>query len=124
MTYTPDYYVDWVKNTTNGQYFDFLRLDLNSAYFNGREGVYVIWYASPSEARVIRVGQGNIGERLKEHISNWQITQFSKSGQLKVTWALVPKIMQDGIEAFLFDYYRPLVGERTPSVNPVKVNPI
>ncbi len=116
--------VEWVKNPDNNQWFDLLRLNLESSYFQNKEGIYVIWYASPSEAKVIRVGQGIIGERLKEHRNNFQITQYSQYGQLKVTWAIINKAYLNGVEAYLFNYYKPLVGERAPTVIPISVNPL
>ena len=59
--------VVWVKNSSNGQYYDLLRLNLSAPYFTGRRGVYVIWYITPTGGKAIYVGQGNIAERLAEH---------------------------------------------------------
>ncbi len=118
----PELEVEWIKNQNNNQWFDLLRLNLDAPYFQDKEGVYVIWYSGPSEAKVIRVGQGHIGTRLKEHRANPEITRYSYSGQLKVTWAIVDRRDRDGAEAFLFDSYKPLVGERSPDVQPISVN--
>ncbi|HCM81891.1 MAG: hypothetical protein UW22_C0002G0008 [Candidatus Gottesmanbacteria bacterium GW2011_GWB1_44_11c] len=112
----------WIKNQNNNQWFDLLRLNLDAPYFQDKYGVYIVWYSGPSEARVIRIGQGHIGTRLKEHRVNPEITRYSYSGQLKVTWAIVIEEYRDGIEAFLFDSYKPLVGERSPDVQPIPVN--
>lgn len=118
----PDLNINWVKNQNNNQWFDFLRLNLDSPYFQDKEGVYVIWYAGPSEAKVIRIGQGHIATRLKEHRSNPEITKYSNYGQLKVSWAIVDSQYRDGVEAFLFDSYNPLIGERSPSARPISVD--
>jgi hypothetical protein len=115
--------VHWVKNTNNtDQWFDLLKLDLNSSYFNNAEGVYVIWYTAPNQAKAIRVGQGHIGSRLREHRGNPEITKYAQYGALKVTWALVSPEYRDGIEVFLYNTYLPLVGTRAPAVTPIEVN--
>lgn len=116
--------VNWVRNQNNGQYFDFLKLDLDSPYFIGKRGVYVIWYTTPTGGKAIYVGQGNIGERLKMHRQNWRITQYSRNGQLKVTWALIDDRLLDGVEAGLYHDYGPLEVERRPEAAPIPVTPI
>lgn len=119
----PRYTLNWVKNSNNNQWFDLLRLNLEAQYFNNTEGVYVIWYAGPAEAKVIKVGQGNIGDRLREHRTNPEIARYSHYGQLKVAWAIVPnQTTRDGVEAYLFESYNPLIGERSPSAQPISVN--
>jgi hypothetical protein len=118
----PQLPVNWVKNSNNNQWFDLLRLNLNASYFNDKEGVYVIWYAGPAEAKAIRVGQGNIGDRLREHRTNPEIIRYAHYGQLKVSWAIVPKQYRDGVEAYLFDSYNPLIGDRSPTAQPISVN--
>lgn len=114
--------VNWVKNNSNGQWFDLLRLNLNAPYFLDKIGVYVIWYAGAT-AKVIRVGQGHIGSRLSEHRNNPEISRYSNYGQLKVSWALIgSQQLRDGVEKFLYNSYNPLVGERAPQVTPISVN--
>lgn len=116
--------VRWLKNSKNNRYFDFLRLNLNSSYFHdkNKNGVYIIWYSSPGTAKAIRVGQGNIGDRLREHKNNPQIMRYSKLGQLRVTWTIPDKLSLDGIEAYLYNRLRPLVGERKPGIKLISVN--
>lgn len=118
----PQLQVTWVKNSNNNQWFDLLRLNLNSSYFNDKEGVYIIWYAGPAAAKVIRVGQGHIGDRLREHRTNPEITRYVQYGQLKATWAIVASQDRDGVEAFLYDNYSPLIGERSPTARLISVN--
>ena len=120
--------VQWVKNDQNNEWFDFLRLDVNSPYFIGKRGVYAIWYVG-NPSKIIKVGSGNIGERLREHKLNTEITKFSSFGQLKVTWAITDGINFRenqilGVECFLANTYTPLIGERYPNVAPEPVNPI
>ncbi len=125
--YPNPYPVTWIKNTINGEYFDLLRLDLGAPYFINKSGVYVIWYASPSGSKVIRVGQGSpISDRLREHRMNPQINQYAAYGPLKVSWVVLPRNPElfDRIEAYLYDYYRPVVGERAPNAVPLPVDPL
>lgn len=126
-----DRHLHWVKNERNSEWFDFLRLNLDSPYFINKRGVYVIWYTSPlvGSSKVIRLGQGDIGDRLREHRSNPDIVEYSKLGQLKVTWALIDNLNffegdLNGAEAYLADFYAPLIGERFPFVQGISVNPI
>ncbi len=119
--------VKWVKNTQNNEWFDFLRLNLSAPYFDNKVGAYVIWYISPSSAKAIRVGSGNISERLKEHRDNQEITKYSSLGQLKVSWIVADntQLRQDeleGVEAYLARVYSPLVGERFPKVIEIQIN--
>jgi hypothetical protein len=116
--------VHWVKNA-NGAYLDLLRANLNAPYFaTPKLGVYVIWYTSPSKATVIQVGQGNIKDKLDLLRTNPQITQYSSRGQLKVSWVIIDPSNFDRVEVFLYDYYKPLVGERIQGVEPLRVTPL
>ena len=112
--------VQWVKNTQNNDWFDFLRLNLDAPYFLNKRGVYVVWYTTPSVAKVVRVGSGNISERLKDHRINPTITQYSNLGQLKVSWIVVDTLVINereilGIERYLTRVYSPLIGDRSPN---------
>lgn len=117
--------VQWVKSV-GGDYLDLLRLDLNSAYFlaGPKLGVFVIWYAGPSKSAAIRIGQGNIRDQLAARRADPQIAQFASQGQLKVSWIIVNPGDFDGIEAYLYDYYKPLVGERRPVSQSIPVTPL
>jgi len=83
-------------------------------------GVYLIWHGG-TNPRWVRVGQGKIRERLAEHRANPQILAF-RQHKLYVTWAVVPEVQRDGVEAFLAAYCAPLVGERFPDRQPITVN--
>jgi hypothetical protein len=119
--------VHWVKSG-DGEFLDLLRLNLNpdSAYFlSPKFGVYVIWSTGTSNAPVLTVGQGNIRDRLMSLRLNPLIKQFSESGQIKVSWVLPTNPDDfDGVEAYLYDYYKPLVGERKRGVSPIPVTPL
>jgi hypothetical protein len=83
-------------------------------------GVYLIWHGG-ANPRWVRVGQGNIKERLSVHRNDPQILAYRPHG-LFVTWAAVPAAQLDGVEAYLFDQCKPLVGERCPDCNVIPVN--
>ena len=115
--------VTWIKNTQNNDWFDFLRLNLEAPYFINKRGIYVIWYTSPGSAKVVRLGQGNISERLKEHRLNPDITRYASYGQLKVSWIVLNENELSGVEKYLARVYSPLIGDRYPdSVTEIQVN--
>ena len=94
-----------------------------SSYFLNKRGVYVIWYTSPGTAKVIKLGSGNIAERLKDHRQNQDITKYSSYGQLKVSWIILDESELLGVEKYLSRAYSPIVGDRYPeSVTEIKVN--
>jgi hypothetical protein len=83
-------------------------------------GVYLIWHGGQSP-RWVRVGQGNIKERLVVHRSDPQILAY-RQHVLYVTWAAVSEDQLNGVEAYLFAQCKPLVGERAPDDVPIPVN--
>ena len=96
-------------------------LNLNSHPFE-RKGVYIIWHEG-NPGRVVRVGQGDLAGRLEAHRNDSEILQYAKRGTLRVTWAIVPHQGQrNGIERYLADYWKPLIGEHFPNVAPIAVN--
>lgn len=115
--------VNWIKNSQNNDWFDLLRLNLEGSYFIGKKGVYVIWYTSPGIAKVIRLGSGNISERLKEHRSNPDIIKYSSYGQLKVSWIILDEYEMPRVEQYLSRIYSPIVGDRYPeAIEEIQVN--
>lgn len=88
------------------------------------EGVYMIYQLStPTRAaRVIRVGQGIVKDRLTSHAQDQKIGAHRASGALYVVWAPVAKNIRDGVERYLADVYQPLVGDAFPNVAPVAVS--
>lgn len=87
------------------------------------EGVYVIWYEDTlGDDQCVYVGQGVIKDRLEYHRSNDDVQIYEISGELRVTWALVPAKRRAGVEKYLSDQLDPSVGERHPDVPPIAVN--
>ncbi len=113
--------LSWVKCGQQGENWCLLSaLQLEHYYFNGVEGVYVIWHGGPNPATV-RVGQGVIRDRLAAHKQDPAIQNYAHYG-LYVTWAEVQGRWRDGVEVYLAQSLNPLVGERFPSCVPVYVN--
>jgi hypothetical protein len=84
-------------------------------------GVYVIWHAG-QPSRVVRVGQGDIASRLTAHRKDALIMRYSAHGDLYVTWAVVSPKLVDGVERYLAERWKPLVGDRFPLAVPLAVN--
>ena len=103
----PEIEVEWIK--CKGDVWCSLEsLDL-STVTEDSEGVYVIWHGGQTP-RWVRVGQGNFKERFSAHRNDPKITKYNKDGTLYVTWAKLPKSDRDGVEYYLFQRTRPLVG--------------
>jgi len=116
--------LDWIKNTQNNGWFDLLRLNLNSPYFINRYGIYIIWYAGSGETKVIKIGTGNIGDKLKVEKISPDVLRYAQFGQLKVTWAIVTdQSIIPGIVSFLNQAYTPIFGENVQVGTPtIQVN--
>ncbi|QGZ95818.1 hypothetical protein [Terricaulis silvestris] len=83
-------------------------------------GVYIIWHGGPAP-RVVRVGQGDVADRLCVHRLDDEILAFGHDG-LYVTWAAVPATSIDGVERYLAETLAPIVGDRFPSTQAIPVN--
>lgn len=71
---------------------------------------------------IIRVGQGQIGQRLLAHQNEAAVIAHSLlAPALKVAWAVVDPELIDSAERFLADRYRPLVGGAVRDVEPIPV---
>jgi hypothetical protein len=84
-------------------------------------GVYIIWHGG-NPGHVVRVGQGEIADRLNAHRNDTAILSHKKQGKLFVTWAAVPAAQMDGVERYLAEKWNPLVGDRFPDTQPIAVN--
>lgn len=108
---------DWIKYES-GNWCNLFTLNLDDPHFNNMEGVYIIW--APG-SYVIRVGQGFIRDRLKAHKVDPEILRH-KITTLFVTWASVTPFLRDGVERFLGETLRPVVGTSFPDVVANHVN--
>jgi hypothetical protein len=108
--------LQWVR-LENGGFCPFQTVNLTNVAANG---IYIIWHGG-QPARVVRVGQGDIADRLNAHRRDPQILAYRAYG-LWVTWAAVSAAQRDGVERYLADQYPPLVGDAFPAVSPIAVN--
>ena len=106
--------VAWVK-CSGGVWCELERLNLGTVTGSG---VYVIWAGN----RWVYVGQGDVASRLSAHRTNSSILAYRDSGQLMVTWAILPAGQMDGIERYLADTLRPAVGAQHHVALPIPVN--
>ena|SRR5712692_3881095 len=107
----------WIKSTRRA-WLPLEAVDLSNV---GTIGVYVIWHDG-SPQRVVKIGQGDIGERVSHDQSDKKILAYRSRGTLYVTWATVPVEQMDGVERFLASYYKPFVLDRHPDTVPIPVN--
>lgn len=84
-------------------------------------GVFMIWHDG-DPGRVIRVGQGEIADRIRANRNDPATTAYRASGTLRVTWAELPAAQWDGVERYLADSYHPLLGDAHPNVAPIAVD--
>ena len=111
--------VTWFR-CKSGTWCKFDTLDLDTV---DEIGVYVIGYESDTGSIFsIYVGQGDIAERLADHRSDERITKYRTRGTLYTTGANVSKSYRDGVERYVSEQLKPLVGSRHPDVDPIKVN--
>ena len=108
--------VYWVTCEDN-RWCSLERVDLSSVQTSG---VYAIWHGGIAP-RYVRIGSGDIRQRLSEHRRNPEIMAFAAPG-LFVTWASVHPNQQPGVEAFLAKACNPILGERFPCRIPIPVN--
>ena len=117
--------VNWIAHDTNGQLLRLYDVKLETVR---AEGVYIIyqptnvtgrWTASP---RTIYVGQGVVADRLATHRRNLTIASYDQKETVMVAFAPVNVLIRDGVERFLSDRLRPLLGDAHPTASPVPVN--
>jgi hypothetical protein len=83
-------------------------------------GVYIIW--RDGDGACVKVGQGNIRDRLSAHCRDRAIISAARGATLRATWCAVQTHLRGSIERFLGEYYKPLVAERFPDARPIRVN--
>ena len=114
----PDLTVSWATCGDDKHWCNLMTLDLDS--INVTAGVYIIWHGGDN-ATIVRIGQGNIADRLGNHQDDSKILKYKEHG-LFVTWASVDEEYLDGVEAYLGDALPPLVGDRFPDCPHISVN--
>lgn len=110
--------VTWIKST-EGEWLRLNTFNLDSVFTSS--GVYYIWHIG-NPGRTVRIGQGDIKSRLTAHRADPKIQHYVTKGTLMVTWAAVHASQLDGVERFLANHYKPLVGDAFPDAVPIPVN--
>lgn len=108
----------WQKCGDDKHFCNLLTLDLES--IPRGNGVYLIWHGG-TESKYVRVGQGDIRDRLSKHRNDNDILKY-KDKHLYVIWAYVASNQLDGIEAYLGRMCSPLLGDRFPDADEIEVN--
>jgi len=94
-------------------------INLNNEYFDDLIGVYVIWSGS-DEKDIVCVGQGKIRDKLIEMQIDRKVQSYGPD--LFVTWAAVPRVSLEGVEAFLRDELNPIIHQNITCSNFINVN--
>jgi hypothetical protein len=111
--------VIWIKCGENAQIWCSLEnVNLENV---ATTGVYMIWNAG-NPGRVVRLGQGDIKDRLTKHRNDPEVLVYKQFGKLYVTWAAVLWYQLDGVEQYLADTWPPQVGAAFPAAVPIAVN--
>ena len=111
-------YLNWVKCGDGANWCPLETVTLDEV---NASGVYIIWHEG-NPGRVVRVGQGDIKDRLCKHRKDKDVLAYKSSGILRVTWASVPLFQRDGVERYLANTWSPLVGDVFPDALPIAVN--
>lgn len=111
--------LNWIK-CQGSNWCKLSTVNLQHKHFSNLSGVYIIWHGG-SSPRVVRVGQGIIKDRLVQHRTGPLVQQYANQ-ELFVTWARVSNQSSDGVEGFLAENLKPLVGSNFPNVVPIEVN--
>lgn len=92
--------------------------------FGRPKGVYIIWYYNSwGNPVTVRVGQGDIKQRLSEHRLDPQIRKWAMFRTLYVSWTpIIFQYQRNRVERYLGNTLNPLVGRNFPWVYPLAVN--
>jgi hypothetical protein len=112
-------WVEWIKCGDGSNWCPLETLNLDSV--GDAAGVYIVWHEG-NPGRVVYVGQGDIKDRLDKHRKDKKILAHRNNGTLRVTWASVSSRDRDGVERYLADTWKPLVGDVHPACLPIAVN--
>jgi hypothetical protein len=111
--------IDWVKETPDRWF----RLDFVDLAKINTHGVFVIW--KPGVARItpsvtILVGHGDVASTLLKARHDVAVGKHGRD--LLVTWAAVDVLYVAGVEAYLVQQLRPLMGRKLPLASVHAVN--
>src|SRR5262245_27378430 len=102
--------IDWAKEAPDRWFhLDFVDVTTVRGY-----GVFVIWMAGAQRrpSTTIMVGHGEVASSLLKARHDFAIAKHGPN--LLVTWATVDVLYVAGVEAYLVQQLRPLIGTRLP----------
>lgn len=114
-------HLDWEMDMFEHDHFDFTEEEVNKIK-EDLKGVYIIWLINHNPPRALRLGQGEIKNRLKEHIQNKEILKYRIKFSIVFSYAKLSLNQCDNVERFLGDNLSPIVGDKFPDCEPRKVN--
>jgi hypothetical protein len=101
---------------------DLFKVDLNHSSIRNTNGVYVIWYGSGANRKVLRVGQGNIYSEILKLQNEIIFKAFAAHGVM-VSWVEVPPLKRAGVLIYLINTLNPaILGDAAPRAIPIKEN--
>lgn len=112
-------HLEWFKSFGD-RWCDLLEINQNHNRFNGMRGVYIIWHEGKKPV-VLKVGQGIVSDCLVENKEDYIVVAYGQYG-LYVTWAKVSEDDCDGVERYIGEALKPIIGHRLPDVQPIEVN--
>jgi hypothetical protein len=118
--------LDWFTHYKDGPALGLWDTNLHAMKL---DGLYVIYRPGTLAAppAVVRVGQGNIGDKLRSHSQDAEMRAYlSRAGGAGATLnvAVAPiasQVIRNGAERYLTDLYRPPAGGGSPDVQPIEV---
>ena len=111
----------WLK-CENNAWCSLREVDLSHSYYDNFVGIYIIWYwDNLGNAVTVKVGQGNLRERLTAHNTDPRIQQYAHLNLL-VTWTDTLPYLRDGVEVYLGKVLKPRVGSLFPNAKPIPVS--
>ena len=111
--------VKWMK-CAGEVWCPLVTINVDHAYFDNVEGVYIIWHGGNSPATVY-IGKGNIRAEIKARRTDPRLQPYTNLG-LYVTWASVSPSDRDGIQISLSTKLDPKVRDGVTSGVPIEVN--
>ena len=94
-------------------------INLTNEYFNDLVGIYIIWSESDIK-KTIYIGRGIIRNGLNEMKSDSEVQRYGSD--LFVTWAEIPTVSLDGVEAFLYKELNPMIKDNILCLDLINVN--
>ena len=111
----------WEVDISGKKYFNFYDNEV-SKIDDEINGIYIIWLPEHNPRSVIKVGQGNIKNRLQNHLRDDAIAKYKLNSKMVFSWAKVNLNQCGGVENYLGDFLEPREGERYFDDSPIKVN--